>query len=42
MTESIVRKIIGYRTFSSLLGRNAPKVFRRLMRKQPKLSIVLS
>ena len=25
-----------YRTFSRPLGRNAPKVFRRIMRKQPK------
>ena len=25
-----------YRTFSRRLGRNAPKVFRRIMRKQPK------
>ena len=26
----------GYRTFSRPLGRNAPKVFRKIMRKQPK------
>ena len=31
-----------YRTFSRRLGRNAPKVFRKIMRKQPKYLLFCS